>query len=149
MTLLLLKDHLLIQVSEPIATLPSSGLSYTQIPHFHKKHFANTVHCVFQCKFYFTIKHLQPPGPFIFGPGRDTDLCSATCGSGFLLQLKPCVPTHPSRSCSDLPVSEILSPGQTPCYTRCEGGSPSVKPALMLPRRVLAVDQVDGLRGRL
>jgi len=57
--------------------------------------------------------------PVVFGPWRDTDICTETCGEGKLLEQRSCTPAH---SCASLKTTQTLRPGNTPCVGQhCQG----------------------------
>ena len=59
----------------------------------------------------------------IFGPWRDTEVCSESCGTlGHLLQIRSCSAPHPQLTCASLNSSEIFRTGSTPCNRQlCQG----------------------------
>ena len=62
----------------------------------------------------------------MFGDWEETDRCNETCGEeGKLLEQRTCTPTHPDKSCANLPASDTLRPGDKNCGVRepCKGDS--------------------------
>ena len=61
----------------------------------------------------------------IFGPWRDTEVCSESCGNlGHLLQTRSCSAPHPQLTCASLNSSQVLRTGSTPCNRQlCQGMS--------------------------
>ena len=67
--------------------------------------------------------NLSLQDPFVFGDWELTDLCTETCGEeGKLLEKRTCTPTHPDKSCANLPTNQTLRAGEQPCGRKpCKG----------------------------
>ena len=59
----------------------------------------------------------------IFGPWRDTEVCSESCGNlGHLLQTRSCSAPNPQLTCASLNSSQVFRTGSTPCNRQlCQG----------------------------